>query len=108
MLHQLLLSCLLLLLPASSLALFPVLNTVPELTAFWGYGCENHSITTEDNFTLTFHRMVGLEDGLPGAGEVVYLQHGLFGSSARWTSGPPDKVRKWIRDKVQDSFLGGH
>ena len=71
---------------------FPVLNTVPELAEYWGYGCQDHWVTTDDGFILNMHRIVSGETGLPGGGEVVYLQHGLYGSSSRWASGPPDKV----------------
>ena len=91
---------------------------VPELIEYWGYECESHSVTTADGYILTVHRIPPanrgrVEDDLSFEDEAAYnattksesltsetkpssprvfLLHGLFGTSARWTLGPPDKV----------------
>lgn len=43
-----------------------------------GYPAENHTITTEDNYLLTVHR---IPPKLPGA-KVILAMHGLFSSSS--------------------------
>lgn len=84
--------------------------SVPQLIEYWGYPVENHWITTSDGYILNYHR---IPHGINEQGSqprsliksqehveqqepkpVMFLQHGLFGSSARFTSGPPEKVDK--------------
>lgn len=64
-------------------------RTVLELTEFWGYPTESHRITTDDGYILTMHR---IPPANASAAPIVFLLHGIFGTSARWTLGPPDKV----------------
>ncbi len=91
---------------------------VTELIDFWGYDVEEHVVLTDDGYILTMHRIpssvevaeVDLEaggfysgsNGSSSGEEVVakllslpprvLLLHGIFGTSARWTLGPPDRV----------------
>ncbi|XP_017877436.1 lipase 3-like [Ceratina calcarata] len=44
-----------------------------------GYPAEAHTVTTEDGYILTMHRI----PGKPGS-PAVFLQHGILGSSADW------------------------
>ncbi|XP_017875300.2 lysosomal acid lipase/cholesteryl ester hydrolase-like, partial [Ceratina calcarata] len=44
-----------------------------------GYPAEAHTVTTEDGYILTIHRI----PGKPGS-PAVFLQHGILGSSADW------------------------
>ncbi|XP_059099601.1 gastric triacylglycerol lipase-like [Tigriopus californicus] len=90
---------------------FPVMN-VPQLIQYWGYPVESHWITTSDGYILNYHRIPygSSEKGHPrslvrGKGHegrqqqskpVMFLQHGLFGSSARFTAGPPEKSLAFI------------
>lgn len=43
-----------------------------------GYPVENHTVTTEDNYLLTVHR---IPPKLPGA-KVIFAMHGLFSSAS--------------------------
>jgi gastric triacylglycerol lipase len=55
-----------------------------EYCGYYNYPVENHTITTEDGYILTFFRIQAkystIVPGLP----VVYLQHGLLDSSDTW------------------------
>lgn len=73
---------------------FPVM-TVPELIEFWGYSCQSHFVTTSDGFILQLQRILPRSKKSSinmVATKPIFLQHGLFGSSARFTAGPPHKV----------------
>ena len=67
--------------------------TVPELIQYLGYNVEVHYVTTKDGYILGLQRLKGQKarDAV-GSDNVILLQHGLFGSSARFTSGPPNSV----------------
>ena len=80
-------------------------RSVPELIEYWGYPGETHWIKTADDYVLAVHRISGGGHGEAAAEPeaeatsseaavrpIAFLQHGLFGTSARWTLGPPDKV----------------
>ena len=91
-------------LPAVLAAEFPVFNDVTELIRFWGYPAEDHWVTTADGYILNYNR-------IPKAGNeskgVVFLQHGLFGSSSRFVAGPADKSLGYIlSDAGYDVWLG--
>ena len=66
---------------------FPIMD-VPELIEYWGYEVETHTVVTIDLYILNMHRIPSKN---PNA-TAVFLQHGLFGSSARFVTGPPNKV----------------
>ena len=78
-------------------------RSVPELIEYWDYPGETHWIKTADNYILAVHRITGpaaasmaseaaTEASSTSVRPIAFLQHGLFGTSARWTLGPPDKV----------------
>ena len=74
-------------------------RSVPELIEYWDYPGETHWIKTADDYILAVHRIVATsetasEAASSSARPIAFLQHGLFGTSARWTLGPPDKVGK--------------
>ena len=57
-----------------------------------GYPAETYTVTTEDCYILEMHR---IPHGKSNATDnktrpVVYLQHGLLGSSADWVMGSSD------------------
>ena len=77
------------------------LKYLPEIVSDQGYCLEEHKITTSDGVDLTLHRIpmtrnecqsskTNLNQNKPR----VLLLHGIFGSSAHWCLGPPDKVNK--------------
>ena len=85
-----------------------------ELIEYWNYPSETHWVTTADGYILTVHRIppktlavnvtTNFEsddyDSLSSSNSsnnvsprpIVFMLHGIFGTSARWTLGPPDKV----------------
>lgn len=68
---------------------------VEELIEYWGYASETHWITTSDGYILAVHRIPAAAPLANNATEprpIAFLLHGIFGTSARWTLGPPDKV----------------
>ena len=72
-------------------------RSVPELIEYWDYPGETHWIKTADDYILAVHRIVATsetasEAASSSARPIAFLQHGLFGTSARWTLGPPDKI----------------
>ena len=76
-------------------------RSVPELIEYWDYPGETHWIKTADNYILAVHRITGpaasmaseaTTEASTSVRPIAVLQHGLFGTSARWTLGPPDKV----------------
>lgn len=59
-----------------------------------GYPAESHTVTTEDGYILTMHRIPhGKKNGTGTSGKkrVLFLQHGLFGTSADWLLNSVDK-----------------
>merc|ERR1711915_679625 len=54
---------------------------VPQLLAFYGYGCEVHKVPTEDGYILTLHRILPKNWTTASNGVPVLLQHGLLSSS---------------------------
>ncbi len=67
--------------------------SVPDLIRYWGYDFENHFVVTDDDYVLGVHRIKTSSGGEKSSKIPVFLQHGLFGSSARFTAGPPEKVQ---------------
>lgn len=56
----------------------------PQLIRRHGYPSESHLIVTEDGYILRMHRIAGSQTGSNKGNQPVFLQHGLFGSSADW------------------------
>ena len=68
---------------------------------YWGYPTEEHSVTTDDGYILALHRIPN-----PG-GYPVFLGHCLFGTSAVYSFGPPDKsIAYMLHDAGYDVWMG--
>ena len=79
---------------------------------YWGYPVEEHTITTEDGYILTMHR---IPHGRHEFGSVinqqektpVYIGHCLLGSSGVFSWGPPEKSIAFIlADEGRTTFSG--
>ena len=64
----------------------------------YGYGCEIHNYTTKDGYINTLHRIlprssISKKNKIFNANnsKVVFLQHGLLGTSADYVMGDPEK-----------------
>ncbi|CAK9828239.1 Lipase 3 [Anthophora retusa] len=70
-----------------------------------GYPAEAHVVVTEDGYLLEIHRI----PGKPGA-PTVYLQHGIFGTSADWiinsAQGNENCLAFLLADAGYDVWLG--
>ena len=61
----------------------------------YGYTLETHEVITEDGYILTMHRIPrGRERNPFNTKErpVVYIQHGIHGSSANWLVSGPNRA----------------
>nr|CAD7434529.1 unnamed protein product [Timema monikensis] len=66
--------------------------SVPELITKYGYPMESHTVTTEDGYILTMHRIpYGKISSDVTNRPAVLVQHGLFSSSADWIVMGPGK-----------------
>lgn len=67
-----------------------------------GYPVEEHSVTTQDGYILTMHRI-----SRPTSKRVVFLQHGLLDSSSTWVINYPNQSLGFILyDNDYDVWLG--
>ena len=63
----------------------------------YGYGCQIFNVTTEDGYINTLHRILprssnGLDREIQNrTSKVIFLQHGLLGTSADYVMGSPEK-----------------
>ena len=58
----------------------------------YGYPAEEHNVTTEDGYQIIFHRIPGSPSNPKKEGKpVMFIQHGLLGSSDSWVIVGPDK-----------------
>ena len=63
----------------------------------YGYGCQIFNVTTEDGYINTLHRILprssnGLDREIQNrTSKVIFLQHGLLGTSADYVMGLPEK-----------------
>nr|CAD7463606.1 unnamed protein product [Timema tahoe] len=85
---------------------------VPELITKYGYPVESHTVTTEDGYILTMHRIpYGKISSDVTSRPAVMVQHGLFSSSADWIVMGPGKGLGWPRlatsdsDRFQNAFV---
>ncbi|KAI4495300.1 hypothetical protein M0804_001501 [Polistes exclamans] len=77
------------------------LNT-PEIIQKEGYPSEAHTISTEDGYLLTLHRISGKFKSHP-----ILLQHGLLASSTDWVlTGPRKSLAFILADYGYDVWLG--
>lgn len=82
-----------------------------EIATRHGYPAEAHTVTTEDGYLLTMHRIpcgrIGChQKGGRGRGQPVFLQHGLLSSSADWVISGPGKALGKIREQNWLSVIG--
>ncbi|XP_067671236.1 lysosomal acid lipase/cholesteryl ester hydrolase-like [Haliotis asinina] len=84
------------------------MNTT-ELITSKGFPCENHYVTTADGFILNMQRIPhGRGTNTPGTAKpVVFLQHGLLGSSNNFVLNPANESLAFIlADAGADVWLG--
>ena len=62
-----------------------------------GFEGREHNVVTPDGYILTVHRL-HTEHAKPGP--VVFLQHGLFSSSADWVIGDRTKAFGNLRTEI--------
>lgn len=78
--------------------------SVPELVSKYGYHVEEHSLSTDDGYRLTIHRV---QAASYTNGTVVLLMHGLLCSSADWLMiGPGNALAYLLANKGYDVWLG--
>lgn len=72
--------------------------TTPQLIALHGYKAESHTITTEDGYILTVHRIPRSKHDYDDmySKKTVLLHHGLLASSADWVLPGPGKGLAYI------------
>ena len=70
----------------------PIYSLQPDMIAREGYPAETYTVTTEDCYILEMHRIPHGKSNVKDnkTRPVVYLQHGLLGSSADWVLGSSD------------------
>ncbi|KAK8754079.1 hypothetical protein OTU49_010156 [Cherax quadricarinatus] len=85
---------------------------VPGLINKYGYPVEIHTVTTDDGFILTLHRIPHGRVGTRSENEIqtrepVLMQHGLLASSCSWILASPEKAPAYIMaDAGYDVWLG--
>ena len=55
-----------------------------------GFGFEEHTVTTEDGYILTLHRVLSGTKPMPKDAPVVLLQHGIEDCSVQWVINSPE------------------
>uniref|UniRef100_A0AC34R737 Lipase n=1 Tax=Panagrolaimus sp. JU765 TaxID=591449 RepID=A0AC34R737_9BILA len=82
---------------------------VPELVAYYGYPIETITTETPDGYFLVLHRIpfgknaTMTDERRP----VIFLQHGLFGSSADWSTNVPAQSAAYVfADAGFDVWMG--
>ncbi|XP_046626354.1 lipase 3-like isoform X1 [Neodiprion virginianus] len=82
--------------------------TVPGLVAHHGYFVESHYVTTEDGYILQMHRIPASPKSPEATSRgVVFLMHGLCGSSAAFILMGPGKALAYVlADAGYDVWLG--
>ncbi|XP_026749708.2 lipase 3-like [Galleria mellonella] len=66
------------------------LLSIPAIIARNGYICETHTVVSRGYF-LNIHRIPRTKHGSEVPSKTVFLQHGIFGSSADWIINGPHK-----------------
>ncbi|XP_037952477.1 lipase 3-like [Teleopsis dalmanni] len=73
-----------------------------------GYPMEEHTVTTDDSYILTMHRIpYSKKTGPTGDRPVVFLMHGMLSSSSDWVLMGPGKALAYIlSDAGYDVWMG--
>lgn len=79
----------------------------------FGYPLENHTVTTEDGYILTMHRIPHGKNNSETLDTpvkpVALLQHGLGSSSVDWINkGPDQSLGQLLADAGWDVWLGNN
>ncbi|KDR15390.1 lipase 3-like [Zootermopsis nevadensis] len=85
------------------------LSPMPKLITQHGYPAETHTVTTEDGYILTMHRIPysPKSNSTDTKRPVVFLQHGLISSSVDWVIMGPDKSLAYLlADGGYDVWMG--
>ncbi|XP_023711033.2 gastric triacylglycerol lipase [Cryptotermes secundus] len=85
------------------------LPAMPKLITQHGYPAETHTVTTDDGYILTMHRIPysPLSNSTDTARPVVFLQHGLISSSVDWViMGPGNGLGYLLADAGYDVWMG--
>ncbi|XP_059056900.1 lipase 3-like [Achroia grisella] len=69
--------------------------TIPAIISRNGYICETHTILSKGYF-LNIHRIPRNKQASQVSSKTVFLQHGIFGSSADWIINGPDKALGYV------------
>eukprot|EP00096_Caligus_rogercresseyi_P015886 TRINITY_DN8382_c0_g1_i1.p1 TRINITY_DN8382_c0_g1~~TRINITY_DN8382_c0_g1_i1.p1 ORF type:complete len:417 (-),score=34.87 TRINITY_DN8382_c0_g1_i1:29-1279(-) len=78
---------------------------VPEMVKQYGYTVETHKVTTSDGYINSLHRLITHQKN--ATLRPIFVQHGLFGTSADFIMGRPDKSIGYIlADLGYDVWLG--
>ena len=65
-----------------------------------GFEGREHKVVTPDGYILKVHRLHRLHTEHSKPGPVVFLQHGLFSSSADWVIGDRTKAFGNLRTEI--------
>uniref|UniRef100_A0A1B0DL49 Lipase n=1 Tax=Phlebotomus papatasi TaxID=29031 RepID=A0A1B0DL49_PHLPP len=94
--------------PAEAQNRAPSLPPTPtEILRHHGYTAEEHSVTTPDGYILKLHRVLPHGGNESSTHQVVFLQHGVLGSSADFLlQGPQQSLPLQLADAGYDVWLG--
>ncbi|XP_069668914.1 lipase 3-like [Periplaneta americana] len=82
---------------------------MPMLIIEHGYPAETHTVTTDDGYILTLHRIPfsPVSNNTKNKRPVVFIQHGLLSSSVDWIiMGPGKSLAYLLADAGYDVWLG--
>ncbi|XP_058795138.1 lipase 3-like [Phymastichus coffea] len=85
-----------------------VLDFIGLVEQYKGYTAEEYQVTTHDGYILTLHRVSGSPSNPAASGKsVVYIGHGLFGSSDFFAIlGPQQALLYMLADAGYDVWIG--